>query len=212
VSDPRSITPWCLTVAAATLLLLFCACGGGSTTPSGPTSITPSDSQAAASQVEQTFIAAVDQMTSTICPLPPCCNINAQNFCTMAIASEIPCSGGGTVAFNGSLSGEMNFYGTGNTTGSIAFSPANCAIPTGSSLVMNGTSSLSFTSQIFFFYGGPSGVTVSGTGSIPYGPKPTGVCQASLSINAQIGPDGNHTLQSCTLTGTACGQTVNRSC
>src|SRR5262249_4540353 len=123
-------------LAAVFLVVLCCGCGGGSMTPPGPTSISAQQSAAAASQVEGTFVAAVQQMTSDVCPLPPCCDINRQNFCTMTIASETPCSGGGTTAFNGSLSGDMNFYATGGTSGTLSFAPSDCAIPN-SNLVMS---------------------------------------------------------------------------
>jgi len=189
----------------------FLGCGSGSSGSTGPTSITSAQSVAAANQVQQTFIAAVDQMTSTVCPLPPCCNINQENLCTMAVAEESACSGGGTATFNGSLSGDMNFYGTGTTTGAITFGPSSCSIP-GSNLMMNGASTLTFNGQVFFYYANPGGVDITATGTVPYGPQPSGVCQVNLTLSSSIAADSNHTLTNCTFSGTACGETINENC
>ncbi|MGA2979125.1 MAG: hypothetical protein ABSD76_06005 [Terriglobales bacterium] len=127
------------------------------------------------------------------------------------MAKDVACSGGGTVSISGSLSGDMNFTATGGTSGMLTNTPTNCSIP-GTNLVMNGNPSLAFNSVINFFYGGPSSFTVTETGPITYGPNPTGVCQTNLTITASIEGDAEHTLLSCTLAGTACGQTISQSC
>jgi len=211
VVNRRSTARLWVTAITAAVLMLCCACGSGSSGSGGSTTITPAQSIAAADQVQQTFIAAIDQLTSQVCPLPPCCNINQENFCTITVAQQSNCSGGGTATFSGSLSGDMNFYGTGNTTGSLTFLPASCSIPA-SNLVMNGSSTLTFNGQVFFFYLNPSGVDITATGNIPYGPQPSGVCQANLTLSATIENDRNNTLTTCTFSGTACGQTINQNC
>lgn len=197
-----------LTVAGITLLVLCCGCGTGSGTGSqGPQSISPAQATAAALQVQHTLIASVDTLTSMVCPLPPCCNINNKNYCNLAIATQAPCSGGGTIGLAGSVSGYMDFYGTGDTTGALTLTPTNCSIQ-GTNLVMDANTSLTLNSEVFFYYGTPYGVTVTETGPITYGPKPSGVCQANLTIAAQVSGNGQY----CTVTGTACGQVINQSC
>jgi hypothetical protein len=77
---------------------------------------------------------------------------------------------------------------------------------------MNANPGLTFTGPVFYFYGGVSSFTVTETGSVTYGPNPTGVCQTNLTIAANFEGDAQHTTEACMLTGTACGQTVNQNC
>jgi hypothetical protein len=199
----------CLTIAATTFLALCCACGGGSNGPTGPTNLSSAQARAAAVQIEQTFVAASAQMGAEFCgnPYDPL----QQYPCTIPIAASVECNGGGTVAVAGSNFGELDYYNTGNATGTLTYVPTNCSIP-GSTLTMNANPGLTFTSAMFYFYGGVSNLAVTETGPIKYGPKPDGVCQTNLTIAASFEGNNQHTLLSCTLSGTACGQTINQSC
>jgi hypothetical protein len=199
----------CLTVAVATLLVLCCGCGSGNSSPSGPTTISAAQATAAATQIEQTFVAASAYMGTDSCgnPFAP----TEEFFCTIPIAANVVCSEGGTVAVTGTNTGDLDYSDTGNTTGVLTYTATNCSIP-GSTLVMNGNPGLTFNSAMFYFYGGVSSFTVTETGPINYGPKPTGVCQTNLTIEASFYGNGEHTTESCTLTGTACGQTINQNC
>ncbi|HVM94527.1 MAG TPA: hypothetical protein VMT67_17020 [Terriglobales bacterium] len=132
-------------------------------------------------------------------------------YCTIPIASNVACSGGGTVGVTGTNSGDLDYSNTGDTTGILTYTPTNCSIP-GSKLVMNGNPGLTFTSSMFYFYGGVSSFTVTATGPINYSSNPTGACQANLTIVASFAGDSHHTVVSCTVSGTACGETIGQNC
>jgi hypothetical protein len=199
----------CWTIAATMLLTLCCGCGSGRGSMSGPTSISPAQATAAATQIEQTFVAASAQMGASFCGNP--FNPTGQYFCTIDVASTVDCSSGGTVAITGSNSGDLDYSNTGSATMSLIYTPTNCSIA-GTNLVMNANPGPAFTGSMFYFYGGVSSFTATETGSITYGPNPTGVCQTNLTIAANFEGDAQHTTEACMLTGTACGQTVNQNC
>ena len=201
-----------LSTTATMLVLLCCGCGGGggSDTPPAPTTITAAQASAAATQIGHSFIAAVDTMTSNQCPTIGL-KFGQEAYCNIPVASDLACSGGGSVAITGSTAGNMDSTNTGNTISTLTLLPANCAI-TGTNLVMNGDPSLAIGGSLFFFYGGPSTLTITETGPITYGPKPTGTCRINLTMKASIEGNAQRTLQSCTISGTACGQTINQSC
>ena len=197
----------CLTITAL-LIILGCGCGN-SKGPSGPTSISSQQAVAAATQIGQTFVAASAQMGASFCgnPFAP----QEQFPCTISIAASVPCNEGGTVAVSGANNGDLDYSNTGPATGTLTFTTTNCSIP-GSTLVMNGTPGLPFATSTFYFYGGVSSFTAVETGSISYGPNPAGVCQTNLTITASFEGNNQHTVTSCTLTGTACGQPINQQC
>ena len=197
------------TVAAIMLLTLCCGCGSSSSSMSGPSSISPTQATAAATQIEQTFVAASAQMGASFCGNP--FNPLGEYFCTISTNSNVPCSGGGTVATTGINTGLLDYYNTGSATGSLVYTPTNCSIP-GSNLVMNANPGLTFATSFGYFYGGVSNFSVTETGSINYGPNPAGTCQTDLTIAATFEGNNQHTVLSCTLTGTACGQTINQNC
>lgn len=201
--------PGALYVTIAILLAVLCCGCGNSKGPSGPTGLSTEQAAAAATQIGQTFVASSAQMGASFCgnPFAP----QEQFPCTISVASDVPCSGGGTVAVTGTNNGDLDYSNTGGATGTLTYTPTNCSIP-GSTLVMNGTTGLTFTTSLFYFYGGVSNFTTVETGPISYGPKPHGVCQTNLSITASFEGDNQHTVISCTLTGTACGQTINQAC
>jgi hypothetical protein len=138
-------------------------------------------------------------------------NPTGEYFCTINVASIVDCSGGGTVSVTGSNTGDLDYSNTGSATISLVYTPTNCSIQ-GTNLVTNASPGLAFAGSLFYFYGGVSSFTVTETGSITYGPNPSGVCQTNLTIAANFEGDAQHTTEACTLTGTACGQTINQNC
>jgi len=206
----RSSFLW-LTIGVAAFLALCSGCGGGSGNNAPPpvTTLTAAQDTAVATQIEGTFVAASALMGTDMCgnPYAP----TEDFFCTIPVSSIQTCMGGGTVAVAGSLTGDLDWSDTGDVTALITMTPTNCSIP-GSTLVMNGESTITVSGTGLEFYGGLSSFTVTEVGSISYGPKPTGVCPVNLTIAASFIGNAEHTTRACTLTGTACGQTINQSC
>ncbi len=201
----------CFTLAATMLLVLCSGCGGSSKSSAlpAPTTLSAAQSTAVATQIEQTFVSASAGMGTDWCgnPYAP----TEEFFCTIPVAFDGVCAGGGTIAITGSLTGDLDYSDTGAVTALLTVMPANCAIP-GTTLVMTGDPNLTVTGSGLEFYGGLSTFSVTETGSITYGPKPAGTCQTDLTITASFIGDAQHTVKSCTLTGTACGETINQSC
>jgi len=162
----------------------------------------------AASQIEQTLIAAVDLTGTNTCPIPP---FPQSSPCTIPVNADVACNAGGTASYTGSLSGLINFDASGGTTGTLTFAPSSCSIP-GSNLLMMGGTTLVFASAVNFAYGQASYVNATETGSIVYGTNPSQVCVTNLTVTASIEGDSEHTLTACLLSGTACGQTISESC
>jgi len=209
----------CLILAAIPLLVLVSGCSGGSgsSTPPPPTPITPAQATAVATQMASTIVADSALIGANYCPTPPSSNIGAEDYCAITVANSEPCTGGGSVAVTGSVTGDVDFTDTGNFTGTLTAAPTNCAIP-GTTLVINGEPNLTVNGTVFFFYGGVSSFALAEVGSITYEtPATTGTatpqsCSTNLAIAASFEGDAQHTVKSCTLTGTACGQAINQNC
>jgi hypothetical protein len=154
-----------LTITAL-IIVLSCGCGN-SKGPSGPTSISSQQAVAAATQIGQTFVASSAQMGASFCgnSFAP----QEQFPCTISVASNVPCSGGGTVSIAGANNGDLDYTNTGPATGTLTYTPTNCSIP-GSTLVMSGTAGLPFATSMFYFYGGVSSFTAVETGRSAMGP------------------------------------------
>jgi hypothetical protein len=159
--------------------------------------------------MEGTFVAASAQMGASWCGNP---FAKTEDFpCTVSVNIIETCSGGGTIAIAGSINGSMDYTDTGDATALITATPTSCDVP-GTTLEITGNPNLLVSGSIFYFYGGVSTFTVTETGTVTYGPKPTGSCQTNLTVAASFEGNAQHTLRSCTLTGTACGTAVNQSC
>lgn len=208
----RSVSLW-LIMAVTAFLAVCSGCGGGSgsTTPPAPTTLTAAQATAVATQMESAFVADSGLIGANLCPTPPSTEIGWEDYCTISVANSAPCGGGGSVGIDGLLTGNVDFTDTGTFTGVLTAAPTNCSIA-GTALVVNGDPSLSVSGAVNFFYGGITSFAVTESGSVTYGPKPAGVCQTNLTITASFLGNAQHTIKSCTLTGTACAQTINLSC
>jgi len=112
----------------------------------------------------------------------------------------------GATATNGSApAGSTNMAGS----TSQAANPTTAPVSGGSHQF---AATLTVSGAINFFYGEVTSFAVTEAGSISYGPKSTEVCPVNLTIAASFVGNAEHTTKSCTLTGTACGQTINQSC
>ena len=97
----------------------------------------------------------------------------------------------------------MSTSGTGSAQAQIAANPANCSV---NGIVLNGNPQVNLAAQLNILNDSPVWpVTGTETGGVTYGPNPSGSCQLNLSFSVNSN-------SSCTVTGTACGQTVSGSC
>jgi len=109
------------------------------------------------------------------------------------------------------LNGNVDFTDSGGMTGILTAIPTACAVPQ-TDLKVTGDPDLTISGNVNFFYGGVDYVGVTQTGTVTYGPSPSGSCAVNLSLTASFEGNAAHTVKSCQVTGTACGATVNQSC
>jgi hypothetical protein len=198
-----------LVLAAMQLALLCCGCGAAAAAASAAAasqqSATISSAQITAGTVEmaQAFSVAAGNFNASSCS-----NAFANNYyCAAFISTTGNCAGGGSGSLTGDVSAYWSYYATGPASGPLTFIPTNCPIPN-SSLIIEGSSNVIGSGTITFFYGTPTNLSASESGGFAYGPNPSGLCPVSLTITASY----NTAPKTCTVTGTACGQTINASC
>jgi hypothetical protein len=134
---------------------------------------------------------------------PTCVSSANGESCNWPISTTFNCPGGGTMAVSGDLSGTLSNTGNGSAQAQIAADPASCSV---NGIVLNGDPHITVTGQANIANDAPVWpITGSETGGVTFGPNPSGSCQLNLnfSVNAKL---------SCTVTGTACGQTISGTC
>jgi len=199
------------------LAALMIGCGSSN---SMNNNLTPAQAQAVASAVSSGIVQAMTGALGApltepgsggmrrIDPVPntsgPTCVSSANGeSCNWAVSSTFSCSGGGTMAVSGDLSGTLSNTGNGSAQAQITADPANCSV---NGIVLNGDPHITVAGQANIANDAPVWpITGSETGGVTFGPNPSGSCQLNLnfSVSANL---------SCTVTGTACGQTVSGSC
>jgi len=211
-----------LIIGGALLSFLSAGCGSGSS--SSPSNMTQAQALAVTEQVSNALDNALQDAFSGVpaavgahrslatvvrdmrpdTASSPCTPTSTGENCTWPISYSGPCPGGGTISVTGDVDGTLNSGGSGSVQTQIAITPANCSV---SNLIINsGNPGLSVDSQINFTQTGPAyPITLTEVGGISYGPKPSGSCQFNVTytISSQ---------SSCTISGTACGQSVSGSC
>lgn len=201
----------------AGLALLMVACGSSN---SMNNNLTPAQAQSVATAVSSGIVQAITAGlgAGVLDPLPSgmhradpvpntssvsCVSSASGESCTWPISSTFSCPGGGTMAVSGDLSGTLSSAGNGSAQAQITADPASCSV---NGIVLNGNPSITVAGQVNIANDAPLWpVTGSETGGVTFGPNPSGSCQFNLkfSVNASL---------SCTVTGTACGQSVSGSC
>lgn len=199
------------------LALLMIGCGSSN---SMNNNLTPAQAQSVATAVSsgivQSMIAGlgvgvIDPLPSgmhRVDPMPntstiSCTSSASGESCNWPISSTFSCPGGGTMAVSGNLSGSLSNTGNGSAQAQITADPASCSV---NGIVLNGDPSITVGGQVNIANDAPVWpVTGSETGGVTFGPNPSGSCQFNLkfSVSASL---------SCTVTGTACGQSVSGSC
>jgi hypothetical protein len=201
--------PFIFSIVTAIVINLCSGCGGGNNGNSVQAPLTTVQINAMSLQVANAFVASTNQMTSDLCPMDASKPFQSY-YCTIPVATNVTYNGGGSASLTGFTSGNIDEFG-GQTVPAIAFVPTNLGVP-GTTLVMTGDPNLMVTGLIEFYYGPVGDFDVTETGSVTYGPTPSGVCPMVLTTYASFNGDAQHSLHACTVTGTACGQTINLGC
>jgi hypothetical protein len=123
--------------------------------------------------------------------------------CNWPVSYTAPCDTGGTIAVTGDLETTLNGSGSGSLSSKLTLVPTNCGIV---GTVINGDPNVGFTVNMNFVNSAPVfPITLPESGTISYGPNPSGIC--SINVTNTITSQN-----SCTMTGMLCGQPVNEAC
>lgn len=135
--------------------------------------------------------------------LPICTPTPSGEVCVWPVSSTYSCPGGGSMPVTGSITGSLSTGGTGSAQVQIAATPANCSM---NGLVLNGNPQVNLAGSVRILNNNPEWpLTGTETGGVTYGPNPSGSCQLNLTFTVNSN-------QSCTVTGTACDQSVSGNC
>jgi len=207
-------------IAAASLLILSSGCGSSSSHSSN-NAISPAQAQAVTSEVSQaiaqalsnTFVISMSPAVPSLSAIPAdissrlsssaCVATSTGETCNWPISFSGPCPGGGTISVTGDVAGTLDNSGGGSVLTQLTITPSNCSV---SNLTINGDPNVAVNGQINFTQTAPAfPITLTEIGGVSFGPNPSGSCQFNVkyTLSSQT---------SCTISGTACGQTVSGSC
>jgi hypothetical protein len=207
------------TVFLAITLVLAASCGGGSK----PQSISAAQAQAVSQEVltsvqtalnaslssglsssyrEHRSLAKIVQEARSAETSGCVISANGQS-CDIPVSYTGPCPAGGTISVSGNLDFTLNNSGDGSDNTTLTITPANCVV---SNLTLNGNPDVTVASQIGFENDALEyPITFAEGGGVTYGPKPAGSCALDVTLTV-------NSATSCTISGTACGQTLSGSC
>jgi hypothetical protein len=141
--------------------------------------------------------------TSPNVMLPICTPTPSGEVCVWPVSTTFSCPGGGSMPVMGNITGSLSTGGAGSAQVQIAATPANCSV---NGLVLNGNPQVNLAALIRILNDSPVWpLTGTETGGVTYGPNPSGSCPLNLTFTVNSN-------QSCTVTGTACGQSVSGNC
>jgi hypothetical protein len=122
--------------------------------------------------------------------------------CAWPVSAVFHCPQGGTISPSGSVSGWLDSTGEGQLPAQFTLTPTNCSVD---GTVLNGTSDITVSGQVTFANTSPRWpTTLKESGGFSFGPSPSGTCQMDVSTTVNS--------NSCTFTGTVCGQSVSGNC
>jgi len=212
-------------IVLALLVVLNPSCGGGSSTPQ---TMTPAQAQAVSQEVLTTVQAAMNSaftagLSADAQAHPSLAKTVSEHFagraypeqsndcttssngesCNIPISYTGDCPQGGTIGVTGDFIFTLDNSGDGSDSSSLTITPTGCEV---SSLTINGNPNLTVATQFSFQSEAISyPITFTETGGITYGPKPSGSCTMNVTLTV-------NSATSCTVSGTACGQSVSGSC
>jgi hypothetical protein len=199
---------------ASIAILLFCmtilsGCGGSGSGQgtSPPPTLSSAEITTLAAQANSALIANSVLTSSELC-YNPYLTVFQEQYCAIPIATSVACPSGGISSLTGSVSGDFSGVTvTGTGTGTLDLALESCVLP-GTTETLTTAAPLLVDGSWFYFYTGLNSITTTTTGAISYGPEPAGACPISLTLSATIMGNSAHTLTTCTVSGTACGQTI----
>jgi len=122
--------------------------------------------------------------------------------CNFPVSSVFKCPQGGTILSSGSISGYLDQSGSGQLAAQYTLTPTNCSV---AGTMLTGTSNITVSGPVNF--GNTPSVwpdILKEKGGFSFGPSPSGTCQINVSVTANS--------NSCSFTGTVCGQSVSGNC
>jgi hypothetical protein len=132
-----------------------------------------------------------------------CTPSGAGENCNWPVSYTATCDQGGTIAVTGDLATTLNGAGSGSLSSQLTLVPTNCGIV---GTVINGDPNVGFVVNMNFVNSAPVfPITLPESGTISYGPNPSGTC--SIAVTNTIASEN-----SCTMTGMLCGSPVNEAC
>jgi hypothetical protein len=208
---------WLIVVAA--MVSIFCGgCGSGSSnnlSQAQAQAVTVEVSDALAQALESAFSSdagaakgARRSLSSVVSDIRPnassgCTTSGSEENCNWPVSYDGACPLGGTIAVAGDIEATLSGSGDGSVSSQLTITPANCDV---SNLVINGDPDVVVGLNMSFADSAPVfPITLTEGGGISYGPKPSGSCKfdVTFTITSET---------SCTIAGTACGQSVSGSC
>jgi len=220
---------WCLIVAAATLSIVCSGCGSSA---SNSQAMSQAQAQAVSAQVSGAFAQALENafsggsagessgksagnatvkgasLSTAVTSIRPdlssgCTQSGSGYNCNWPVSYTAPCDQGGTIAVSGDLATTLNGSGSGSLSSQLTLIPTNCGIV---GTVINGDPNVGFVVNMNFVNQVPVfPITIPESGTISYGPNPSGTC--AIKVTNTIASEN-----SCTMTGMLCGQSVNEAC
>ena len=206
-------------LVVTTILVVLCAgCGGSSSSHTMSAAQAQAVSQEFSTALQAAFSSAIPADSSVRRGAHPslstifddahpeqttgCTVTGSGQTCNLPVTYSGSCPGGGTIGVSGDFDFTLNSSGDGSDSTTLTITPTNCSV---SNLTINGDPSVTVATQINFTDDNPDfPITATETGGISFGPNPSGSC--TLNVQYTI------SAQSCTVSGTVCGQTVSGSC
>jgi len=204
-------------IVAATLSIVCAGCGSSS---SASQAMSQAQAQAVSAQVSGAVAQALENafsgqgavrgegLSAVVSSIRPdlssgCTPSGSGENCNWPVSYTAACAQGGTIAVTGDLATTLNGAGSGSLSSQLTLIPTNCGI---SGTFINGDPNVGFVVNLNFVDSVPVfPITFPESGTISYGPNPSGTC--TVNVTNTITSEN-----SCTMTGTLCGQSVNEAC
>jgi hypothetical protein len=132
-----------------------------------------------------------------------CVTSDSGTTCNFPVSYTGSCPQGGAINVSGDFSFTLSGSGSGSDSTTLTVTPVSCEVQ---NMTINGDPNVAFATQVNFQNDAlVYPITSTESGAISFGPNPSGTC----SINATLTITS---AQTCTVSGTVCGQTLSGNC